>query len=556
LVKNEQLKLSNEQIIKEVNNKFVTAYLAGKRDVGVNLTSTYWNEFDGEFTSTDCYKIDNIDKDVTDIFIGDIGTYGLPYVFLLMEDNTIEYVDLKCFYDDSFYYEAKHIEGLDDVVGFEQKSRKYSYSDTDYEYVNAIRSDGKRKEIEIGVLNNWDDNVSEEFERLNEKYIKAHNGEAIPDDGKGDFYVDGALYIRVNGESRYLYCYKGEYMHHELYRVEASTGKEKCLISGLDAIVTSNEQGKICVYVKDDNYTVYELDKNVVIKHHDESIITEITNNSNTNNTEVEQLSVFERKVFESGDYYRNKLGHYCLKTSKDSKHAYHIENNKLFRTNIKDDETVSWLATGIDDLYKDGNGNLIAVVQTECSIEEYDINVSYKDSYVTDSPVVETYKNDSIEIYLKADGSLATKVCQGGLQKLGFNPKDVSITEDVLYNTFGSGHGVKNNINNLYYANAKKGILAKAGRNGRLCFAYEKGDGNVIAIDILNAIECGSFTGARTSECYIEGTIEKLYISDFADDKDEDGKSIPKYKTIFVLEKTKNGEEISRHIFMPCEEM
>ena len=103
LVNNEQLKLSKEHIIKEVNNKFVTAYLVGKRDVGVNLTSTYWNEFDGEFTSPACYKIDNIDKDVKDIFIGDIGTSGLPYIFLLMQDCTVEYVDLNCFYDGLFY---------------------------------------------------------------------------------------------------------------------------------------------------------------------------------------------------------------------------------------------------------------------------------------------------------------------------------------------------------------------------------------------------------------------------------------------------------------------
>ena len=119
----------------------------------------------------------------------------------------------------------------------------------------------------------------------------------------------------------------------------------------------------------------------------------------------------------------------------------------------------------------------------------------------------------------------------------------------------YGSAHGVENKNTHLYYANAKKGIIAKAGKNGRLCFAYEKADGNVVAIDIKNAIECGSFTGARTSQCYIEGTIENLYVDKFTEDKDNNGNSIPPYETIFILEKTKNGKERRIHMFMPCED-
>ncbi|MCR5146322.1 MAG: hypothetical protein K6B70_03115 [Clostridia bacterium] len=294
LVKNEKLNVSNEQIMKEIENSFIKVYLTGKKDVGINLTSTYWDEFEGEFTSTDCYKIDNIDKPVADIFIGEIGGRGLPYVFLLMEDGTIEYVDLHCFYDNSFYYEAKSLEGLDNVVGFEQKTRKFSYSDTDYNYVNAIRKDGLRKEIEIGVLNNWTDTVIEEYDKQNEKYVKAHNGEAIPDDGKGDFEVDGATYIRKDND---LYCYKGEFMNKALYKVDEKTGEMECLVSGLVAIVTSDEERKISVYVNDNNiYFVFKIDNNVSIRHStDNSLITETTtetvnrereNNKQTENTE------------------------------------------------------------------------------------------------------------------------------------------------------------------------------------------------------------------------------------------------------------------------------
>ena len=97
LVKNEKLEVSNEQILKETEKGFVKAYMLGKRDIGINLKSEYWNEFEGGFTSTDCYKVDNITENVSDIFIGEISGAGMPYLFLLMEDGTIQYVDLNCY---------------------------------------------------------------------------------------------------------------------------------------------------------------------------------------------------------------------------------------------------------------------------------------------------------------------------------------------------------------------------------------------------------------------------------------------------------------------------
>lgn len=291
IVKNEKLNVSNEVIVKEVENEFVKVYLTGKKDVGVNLTSTYWDEFDGEFTSTDCYKIDNIDKSVADIFIGEIGGHGLPYVFLLMEDGTIEYVDLHCFYDNSFYYEAKVLEGLDDVVGFEQKTRKFSYSNTDYEYVNAIRKDGLRKEIQIGVVNNWTD-TADNYDVLNEKYIKAHNGEAIIDDGKGDYTVDGITYLHINGEDKYAYYKKDD----AFYRVERSTAKVECMATGCSGFARDNADGRLSVSLSD-GYKVFILDKNIIFKNRNDGIINEITANENTTINENQTNENNEQQV-------------------------------------------------------------------------------------------------------------------------------------------------------------------------------------------------------------------------------------------------------------------
>ena len=259
LVKNEPVKISTEQVIKESENGYIKAYLVGKRDVGINLTTTYWNEFDGEFKSTDCYKVDNINKNVSDILVGEIGGYGLPYLFLLMEDGTIEYVDLNCMNNYTFYFVATKLEGLNNVVGLEQKSRKYSYTDTDYKYVNAIRKDGLRKEIEIGVINNWNDDLIEHFENINNKYIDVHGNSAVPDDGKGDYTVDNITYLQVNGEDKYAYFMKD----NKFYRVERSNAKEECLAEGVGGYMRDNSDDKISVSLQD-GYTIYETDKNII----------------------------------------------------------------------------------------------------------------------------------------------------------------------------------------------------------------------------------------------------------------------------------------------------
>ena len=561
LVKNETLQFSNEQILKEVENSFVKAYIVGERDVGIKLTSTYWDESDGEHSFEECYKVDNINKNVKDIFIGNIGSYGgTPYVFLIMEDDTIEYVDLYNSNNNMRYFESKPIEGLNNVVGLEQTSRKFSYSDTDYSYVNAIRNDGLRKEIEIGVVNNWNNSVSEEFNELNKKYIDTHDGKAIQNDGKGDFYVDGVLYISVRGENQYLYSYRGDYMNHELYRVDANTREEKCLATGLDAIVTSDGEGKISVYFREDNYKIYELDKNVVFRRHkDESVINEVTKDeteSETDKPNLEELSEFERKVYESGNYYYSKNGHYCIKNPREVNIAYYIENTGLYRVIIPNNDSSTCVATYVDDLKVDKDNNMIVTVQPNCSVTDlHEGNVIFKEYCVTDSAVKETYSDENLEITLKEDGSLTIRVLEGGLARLGFDSKKTTIVEDVYYNMFGSAHGVENKNTHLYYADAQKGVLARAGKNGRLCFVYEKSDGYVIAIDIKNAIECGSFTGARTSQCYVEGTVEKLYIAKFDEDRDNNGNLVPPYETVFVLEKTKDGKERSINMVMPCED-
>ena len=320
LVKNEKLEMSNEKVYKHVENKFITAYMLGKRDIGINLTSKYWNEFNTEVLSTDCYKVDGINEDISDIFIGEIGGYGLPYVFLLTENGTIQYVDLHCYTNNVFYFTATKLEGLDNVVGFEQKIRKYSYSNSDYEYVNAIRNDGLRKEIEIGMVNNWNDKESVNYNKLNEKYVQAHNSEKIIDDGKGDFSVDGITYLQVNGEQKYVYYYKD----NKFYRVQRDNMSKECLASGVNGFMRDNPDGRISVSLCE-NYEVYSLDKNIIFKAN-EQIINEVSNNADlkeTNDAEktekTEETEPSSDNIKQETEETRNETSEFSEKIIKNS---------------------------------------------------------------------------------------------------------------------------------------------------------------------------------------------------------------------------------------------
>lgn len=283
LVQNEKLELSNEKILKEVEQGYVKVYMLGKKDIGINLKSFYWDKYGAKSESTDCYKVENITENVSDIFIGEISGYGVQCVFLLMEDGTIQYIDLNCYTNGKFHFVATKLEGLTDVVGFEQKSRKFAYSNTDYKYVNAIRSDGLRKEIELGIVNNWTDKETVNYNKLNEKYIKAHNKESIVDDGTGDFKVGDTEYWRLKNEKEYVYYKKDE----KLYRVRQSDYSEECLATGAFGMVRTDGGFKILLSKE---YEIFILDKNIKYVDENNQEINEVTtkkqNNELDNNTQ------------------------------------------------------------------------------------------------------------------------------------------------------------------------------------------------------------------------------------------------------------------------------
>ena len=176
-VRNEELRFSTEQVVKEHENNLVKASLIGNNEVAIQLKKEFINFYNLNLSPDKQYKVNNINKKVKDVFVGNIVSNKLPYVMLLMEDGTAEYVRiieengyLSNNYEFNFYSQGI-ISGLYNVVGFEQNHRNYSYSSDSYYYINAIREDGRKKEIEIGYYNDWENTETKVYNKLNQKYI-------------------------------------------------------------------------------------------------------------------------------------------------------------------------------------------------------------------------------------------------------------------------------------------------------------------------------------------------------------------------------------------------
>lgn len=422
IIKNKPLQYSNEQVVKEVENAYIKAYLIGKSDVGVEFFSSYWDAINKQSIKvpSETYKIDGINGNIKDIFVGCTGNSGLPYIFVLMEDSTAMYVDLHGYGkgNTNLYYYAVPIQGLTDIVGFEEKTRNYSYSKSEYTYVNAIRSDGKRKEIEIGEVNDWDDTSTKTFDKYNQKYISAHNGVGIPDDNKGDFEVDGIQYWTVNIDNRYVYCFKGQFMNENLYRIERSTGKQTLMASGVSGMARDNKDGRISIHVNSNgNYTIYEIDDNIIYRDNENnSIITEVTAVRKEQNKQ-EDYSIFNEykgHTYKNEDYNTNTVSNqgvikeYCelkidengkptIKTGykSDKNTEYYFETKDISNFKAEGAAGTTYVTFDFTALTPSGSAKGNATISFNNVSNDYTMIVSAKVNYNTGT---KEYKNITVK--------------------------------------------------------------------------------------------------------------------------------------------------------------
>ena len=411
IIKNEELQFEKEQVLRESENEYVKVSLIGKREVAIQLKQSYIDYYNLKNVSEDKkYKVNNINNDIKDVFVGYTGNEKTPMVLLLMEDNTAEFV--KVFNNDIAGYEYEFVSngpvnGLYNIIGFMQGSRKFEKIDEYYYYISAIRKDGVSKAIEFYDYNDWDDQVDDVYERLNRLYNTQLEGIA----GYANNYFNGGNY--TNNQTYNNSVNKNITNNSNVVSNNTVNGRNNIVnntanntTNNNSNIVTNTTNNTISNTTNNTSNTINNSqNKNNTSNTTNQINTTNTTNTTNsvsnttntTNNTTSNNYSRspnnkgpkndFERKLVQSGDYYINSLGNYCIKTTKDSEYAYYLENNEMFRTNLGGNESYTWIASGVEDLYKDESGKIVAVLKNTYSIhEENDENIVFKEFNSTDS--------------------------------------------------------------------------------------------------------------------------------------------------------------------------
>lgn len=311
---NQGLKYNSEEIINEYENHLVKVFLVKNQDVVIQLKDEFIKQYNLNLSSENQYKVENVDKKVKDIFVGCIVDNKTPYVFLLMEDGTIETVQI--LYDivipsGNYQFNFKSqgiVEGLYDVVGFEQQTRKFSNTADLYYYVNAIRKDGVKKEIEVGRYNDWNDKSRRTFDSLNQEYMKYTEPNAVTDDGTNDKVEGNKTIYNLKIDDKYSYYM----LNNNFYRINNSTKAEECLANGVNAVFRDNADGKLSVALNK-NYTINIVDENIIYNEYDVDNISQFDSSLGYGKVQMEirtngsLIVLFEVGSFEELGIHKNE---------------------------------------------------------------------------------------------------------------------------------------------------------------------------------------------------------------------------------------------------------
>lgn len=275
-VKNQELMFSNEEVLKYSENNLVKASIIGDRQIAIQLKENFINLYNLNLSSEKQYEVTNINKNVKDVFVGCMISFDTPYVLLIMEDGTVECIQILYDrvvptdnYEFNFFSQGK-ILGLYDVVGFEQCYRNYTNSNTLYYYINAIREDGKKKEIELGYFNNWNDDTSITYNMLNQKYIDKEEEKEVSDDEvdnktNSEKENSNIKYIQSETDSNIAYYLENS----DLYKIDLKTNNSISIASGVTSFY-KEEEGQLMAWL-DEEYAINEIDYNIIFSEYDVS---------------------------------------------------------------------------------------------------------------------------------------------------------------------------------------------------------------------------------------------------------------------------------------------
>ena len=262
-VKNEEVKVE-ENVEKKVHeNNLIKAVLTNDGNVAIQLKKDFLEYHKLKADTTKMYKVSRINGNVKDVFVCSMVSKEFPYVLLLMEDNTVEVVQIlnekttatggTKGYEFEFYDQGK-IEGLKNIESFEEKTEPWVDSQKEFYYVNAIKKDGTRKQI---------DNL----ERVNMNDVSTNRVTFKSQDGEKTYsiYADESDYIQAfgwAGASNNVYYINDNCLYHK----SLVDGSEIKLATGVDSIDT-DEDGYIIVRLKFTNF-IHRYDQYIKLEQY------------------------------------------------------------------------------------------------------------------------------------------------------------------------------------------------------------------------------------------------------------------------------------------------
>ena len=260
VVKNKEVEVEEFKVVKVSENDLVKATLTTNNKVLLQLKEPLITKQNWNLDYNKSYEVSKVESKIKEVFVGYMGDQ-FPYIMLLTENATVECIQI--FNEENTdakeltFYNQGQVLGLTNIEGFEQKTEKSSNSNGIYYYINAIRKDGVKKQIELGVYNNMD-NVS-----TNEVKFTSQDGE-----NTYTINADAGDYIQAAGwagASNNVYYINDSCLYH----LSLVDGTKTKLVTGVTEIFQDDDM-EIVVKLKY-VYTIHQQDTNIILSRDDVS---------------------------------------------------------------------------------------------------------------------------------------------------------------------------------------------------------------------------------------------------------------------------------------------
>ncbi len=223
---------------KTAQDRFVRAELSGGTlRIGFERTEdSDWYAENFRFDYETVYFVSGLYADYTDIFVGAVGQGYFPYVFLLTDAGTVEYVNLLEGLTAGFLCDGGPLGGVKDIVSFERGEVETDYGA--YQTVFAVDAAGERHDLSGPVsdadyavpaelLGEWTATVThdtaEQGSYDSDYILTLADGGAVT---VQDINAEVGLYYEYSGQINYLGT-NGEGMVFA-YRLNETGGSVRC----------------------------------------------------------------------------------------------------------------------------------------------------------------------------------------------------------------------------------------------------------------------------------------------------------------------------------------